>query len=558
MRWFRVIFIGFCLASVNQRSFADLLPVHSQITSVVVYPGAALVTRRANVELKAGPQSLSFGPIIPEFDENSLNVSGEGHAQVKILGALLKREYLQQAANEREKSLRKKIEDLEDQMTETTNSLASLQKQREYIDSVKLYAGQQIPRDLVTKMPTVNELEQVREFIGQSLAKINQSQQEANIQLRNLNREKEVLEKELGQVSQEGTQLQRHIVVDVDCEKAGDLSLQVSYLVQGAAWHPVYDARAALDSGKVELTTFGVVQQATGEDWNDVDLTLSTAKPSVKGRMPDVAPWILSVYQPQPVRAAKMQNAADMAQNQYEPYYLASPPMEGATASTPTPAQMAFTQVESKGVAVLYRIPKKASITADGTEQKLPISTQSLTAKFEYSAYPRVSPYAYLGTKVRNGGEEQLLAGRVNVFLEGDFVGASSIDAIGPGEEFLLYLGIDENVKVKRDELERKIDDVLIGGIPSPNRKTSLKYRISVENYKNKPIQLILFDAIPFSDNDRIKVKVTSVNPEPKEKDWEKRSGIWRWEFPLEPRAKKEIFLDFFVEHSRDLQIQGL
>jgi len=146
----------------------------------------------------------------------------------------------------------------------------------------------------------------------------------------------------------------------------------------------------------------------------------------------------------------------------------------------------------------------------------------------------------------------------MNIFLEGDFVGTSSIDNIGPGEEFDLYLGVDENVKVKRECLEKKVDDVLIAGIPSPTRRTTFKYKTTIENYKNKKIKVLFFEAMPVSEDERIKVKIANVSLEPKEKDWKDRKGVWKWELELEPKQKQEIFYTFSVEHPRDMQVEGL
>jgi uncharacterized protein (TIGR02231 family) len=137
-------------------------------------------------------------------------------------------------------------------------------------------------------------------------------------------------------------------------------------------------------------------------------------------------------------------------------------------------------------------------------------------------------------------------------------VGTSSIDNIGPGEEFDLYLGVDENVKVKREQIEKKVDDVLIAGIPASNRRTTFKYKTTIENYKKRKIKIIFFEAMPVSEDERIKVKVTSVSLEPKEKDWKDRKGIWRWELELEPKEKKEILYTFSIEHPRNMQVEGL
>jgi len=53
------------------------------------------------------------------------------------------------------------------------------------------------------------------------------------------------------------------------------------------------------------------------------------------------------------------------------------------------------------------------------------------------------------------------LSGEVNLFVEEDYIGKSSIDNIGPGEPFDLYLWADENVRVKRKMISKEIDKTL-------------------------------------------------------------------------------------------------
>jgi uncharacterized protein (TIGR02231 family) len=206
----------------------------------------------------------------------------------------------------------------------------------------------------------------------------------------------------------------------------------------------------------------------------------------------------------------------------------------------------------------VYSIARKSTIKSDGAEHRLPISSQTLEADFLYSACPKISPFAYLGCRVANSKDLQLLAGRVNVFLEGDYAGASSIDNVGQGEKFDLYLGVDEGVKVERKEIERKVDDVLFAGIASPNKKTSFEYKITVENYKPDKIKLNLFEMMPVSQNDKIVVKLGKVSLAPTEKDWKDRPGVWKWDLDLNPKEKKEIDFSYIVEHPKDIQVPGI
>ena len=66
------------------------------------------------------------------------------------------------------------------------------------------------------------------------------------------------------------------------------IELELTYLVTNASWSPSYDIRISSDDSTMSLTYFGLVQQATGEDWNVCDVSLSTATPSLGGTPPEL------------------------------------------------------------------------------------------------------------------------------------------------------------------------------------------------------------------------------------------------------------------------------
>jgi len=543
-----IILFLFCFsASSIAYTFAADIIVDSRIAEITVYQDSALISRVAAVKSNPGDQKAVFLDIIPDVDENSLKVSTTDTANIKIMGAQVKKE----EASERLKQLKEQIKKLKDDATRLQNDKKVIQENKQFLDSIRLFSKDQIPKDLVTKMPVTQELDNTYKFLDARLKESYAQGMDVELKLREGQEKIDVLERELAQISGPEKKLKRSIIVDLEVLKPVTAELKVSFLVRGASWQPVYDARANFDKSEVELVSYGIVRQATGEDWPEVEICLSTAKPAIGGRMPYVNPWFLRPFQMREMKkdAFKAGAMKEMVQ------YAAFEKSESEEVAAPA---MRYSQVEDKGIAVVYKLTKKATIKSDGSEHKLPISSQNLTAKFEYSSYPRSVLNAYLGSRVTNAPNLQLLSGRVNIFLEGDFVGTSSIDNIGPGEEFDLYLGVDENVKVKREQIEKKVDETLIAGIPATTKRTIFKYKLTVENYKSKKINVKLFEAMPVSEEDRIKVKIDKVSLEPKQKDWKDRKGIWLWEMELEPKAKKEIFYNFIIEHPREMQVEGL
>lgn len=545
-----IIFLGLILF-VGINIYAAEVEVESEISEICVYTDSALINRVAHLELATGSYKTVFSNIVPEVDENSLRVSVEGSAIIKLFGAQVKKEYLEEVPSERIKQLEEEIQRLEDEIAGMQNLKTVLTEKKKFLNSITLFSNEQIPQDLVTRMPPISDLENILNFLDTELKENYTQALDCELKIRDLENKVETLQRELSQISGVQEKLKRSIIVELEVLKEGTADLKISYLVKGAFWNPIYDARANFETSQVELVSYGVIKQITGEDWLEVDCSLSTAKPRVGGSMPYVDPWFLRPYQPE-VAKDKMSVVPAPA------YQTEAFKKEAGALEEKVEGEIEFATAEEKGIAVVYTLPAKIAVKSDNSEHKFPISSQILSAVFEYSSYPRVSPFAYLGSRVTNSKELQLLAGRVNIFLEGDFVGFSSIGNIAPSEEFDLYLGIDENVKVKRECLEKKVDETLIAGIPSRTKRTTYKYKLTVENYKSKKIKVKLYEAMPISEDDRIKIKINEISLEPGVKDWEDRKGIWLWELELEPQQKQEIFYTFIVEHPREMIVEGL
>jgi len=531
-------------------SYAVEVEVDSEISKVCVYPNFALIDRKTHLELEEGNYQINFPDIVSEIDEASLKISAEGTAETQLFGAQVKKEYLEEVPSERIKKLTEEIQAGEDKVINLENFKSILEEKREFLNSITLFSNSQIPQDLVTRMPQVSDLKNVLDFLDSELKNIYEQYLDCEIQIRELKKKIEALKRELSQISGIQRKLKRSILVEMEVLEKGSLDLTVSYLVKGALWNPLYDARAHFEKSEIELVSYGVIKQVTGEDWEEVDCTLSTAKPIIGGNMPEITPWFIRPYQP-PRAEDKAYGAPALA-------FPEALKKEVEISAELAESEIEYAEAEEKGVAVVYNLPYKVRVKSDNSENKFPLSTQTLSAEFEYSTYPRVSPFAYLGSRVINQKELQLLAGRINIFLEGDFVGSSRIGNIAPGEEFNLYLGIDENVKVKREILEKKVDETLMGGISSRTKKTTFRYKLTVENYKSKKIKVNLFEATPVSEDDRIKVKVEEPSIKPNFQDWEDKKGIWLWQLEIEPQQKIEIIYTFTIEHPRDLQIEGL
>ena len=83
------------------------------------------------------------------------------------------------------------------------------------------------------------------------------------------------------------------VVAVLEGAGAAGVELELEYFLPGARWRPTYDLHFAPARGQLRLETAALVEQATGEDWNEVTLSLSTAVPGRGIDAPELLTWTL-------------------------------------------------------------------------------------------------------------------------------------------------------------------------------------------------------------------------------------------------------------------------
>ena len=83
------------------------------------------------------------------------------------------------------------------------------------------------------------------------------------------------------------------MVVEVSANAPVSATLTLKYMVRSAGWSPSYDIRVVDITKAMQLTYKAQVYQNTGEDWDKVQLALSSGDPNKDAIMPQLYPWRL-------------------------------------------------------------------------------------------------------------------------------------------------------------------------------------------------------------------------------------------------------------------------
>ena len=545
------------LALAAAPSLAAPLPAQSSIHAVTVYPDRAIVTRTAPLDLAAtGTVEVTFDKLPANLLDQSLQVSGRGAAQVTILDVTARAAYVDFTPNERVKAIEDELRGLAKQRRVLDDRGAVLKAQEGSLGKLEAATTTPPNKDTAPRL-TIEESTKFLTFLEDQRGKFLAERQTLDTQLEDLAAKVEAAQRKLNELRGAGGRSFKTVTVRLDAATAGKLDLALSYTVPGASWTPSYDARVNSNEKTVALAYYGLVRQNTGEDWKDVALTLSTARPGMGGAAPEVRPWTVDVWvpRPEPLATTFGSGGREMRMKTVSAPAAAGAVMMQAMATDAVAekdATFATASVDQTATSASFKIAALSSVPSDNSPQKIPVTTAALAANPDYLTTPKLQPTAFLTAKVANTSEFPLLGGAMAVFLDGTFVATSALRTVMPEEKFELALGVDEGISVKHKRVKRFAEDT---GLTNSGKRVTYEYLLTLQNNKKAAVRVVVADQIPVSRNEKIVVK--QLAPDAKEFK-PTAEGALKWTLDLKPAEKRELTVKFSLDYPNDVQVTGL
>jgi hypothetical protein len=557
-------------------------PVDSTLSAVTVYADRAVVTRTAKLDLSAaGPFEAVFERLPQGLMDDSLRVGGSGTAKITIIDVTARAEYVDFTPNERVEALENTLRDLQKETRVLDDRVEALNKEQETLEQI---AAASMRSSKTEPHLSLDEAEKLLVFLDDWRGKIAAEHRSIDDQREHLESKRKAADGQLAQLRGSGGRSYKNVIVRLSAEGPGSAELTLNYAVPGAGWTPRYDARLSGAANSVQLGYFGVVHQSSGEDWKNVDLTLSTARPSLGGAPPSLREWSLDIVHPAQPQAYSVRegvspdndlmmfeagtpgNFSSVSAAKARGYFTANtttgtrlandigdiPSSIAVVDKQQLEASFAQAETQAQATSASFKISIPATVLSDNSPQKVPIGSFQLKAETEYAAVPKLLPAAFLSAKVSNSSDYPLLAGKMNVFLDDTFVAASSLRTVMPGEKFDLALGADEGIAVKRVLNRHLAEDT---GLVSKGRRVTYDYTLTVQNNKKTAEKVVLSDQIPVSRDGKVVVNVRSPDADVAKPE---SDGTLKWTVNLEPGEKREVPLVFAIEYPIGVKVAGL
>ncbi len=538
------LFLTASTLALTAPAFADTITGEAKVDTVTIYPGLATISRLVTLDLPAGNHDIIVPGLPQALATEGLRLSAPQGVQIGAVNLATDRLPVTpdqtspeiQAAKDEVERLEAVLRDRDAAIAQIRLRVQAAEEQIAFLQSLsQASAGETLTASAVA------DIRELAQMVGAETLAVRQeaftAEQEAQAAIRDREDDVEALEdarKALAALM--APDIKGSVLTfTVNAAEAGEVTIDVSTLEGYANWSPVYDMRLTTgDAAGLDIDRAVVVSQETGQDWLDVKLVLSTARPGEQ-----IAPsgvW---------AQARRIISEDDLEKERGLVMMSADSPMlsrsvAGIAAEVmEAPAMVA--QADFSGATVTYTYPGRVDIRNGVDDLRLPLDTLELDADVWAEAAPSRDAIAYRMAEFTNTTQEVLLPGQALIFADGTMIGFSNLPLLAAGADTEMGFGPLDGLRLTRTTPSKSEGDV---GVFSSANQLKEAAIMTVENLTGQDWKVLLRDAVPYSEQDDLEVAF-DASPSVTRRDPEGQRGILEWELDVAAGAKQEVTLDY-------------
>jgi uncharacterized protein (TIGR02231 family) len=523
-----------------------LTVLDTSLTKATVFRDGARVSRKGTAKLDSGPQRIVITGITNQAQSDSFRVKGKGPAVVVGIDVGWKQAVFEPSSDVR--PLHDELRNLEDRKGAIEDDIELHSSKLAGLDGMMGQFAEHFGMIFAAGEGEIGSLSDIDNKSGKMYGETKKELRKLQEDLKKVNTEDQVTRDKIGRAEAgRRTETFYEAEISLDVKQSGTIELELTYQVDNASWSPSYDVDFGQE--KATLRRIAMVRNSTRELWGDVSLTISTATARPVQAVKASPLYIYDAEDYVPRDKGKMKRMAKMDRRPPP-----SPAPGGAPAAMLAPPEpepiMEETFAEAtemaSGISV-YELPKPVTIPDDSDEHPVTLIEEDLDTKTIHYWYTDGMSEVVAQDEVTNGSTV-ILPGDVRVFAEGDFIGQSRIGMVSPREEFRLGARTAYDVKAAKELVEREVEKA---GVIRGKLRRAYKYRLKIESFSKKSINLEVKDRIPHSLSPSIQISF----------DWEELRikepalGILEWELDINPGEKREIEYEYEVVWDREKQL---
>ncbi len=271
-----VLFLVLCPFMI----FGNDEKIPSKIKEVTVYLSGANITRTAECKLAQGASEITLTGLSTKIDESSIQISGL--QSVSILSMSYDINFMPVLLDESaSRPLTERLDAIETEIALLKNNISGLEEEEQVIYANRTVSGR-------TQSLSLEKVKEISTYYRERITAIKNEIFKANLKVKQLNTETRTIQKQMAELNNTPEIEQGEIKIKFDAPLTTTLTLEIAYQVQDAGWIPNYDIKSKDINTPLSLSYKAHVYQKTGNDWNDVNIILSTGNPNVNVAKPSL------------------------------------------------------------------------------------------------------------------------------------------------------------------------------------------------------------------------------------------------------------------------------
>jgi len=539
------LYLTASLLALSAPAMADTFTAQARVDTVTIYPGVATVMRQITLDVPAGRHDI----IVPDLPQNlpseGLRITAPDGVQVGAVNLAYDRLPVTPDLTAPEvQTAKDAVERLEDVLRERNAAIEEIRLRAKAAEEqiAFLQSLSQASAGETLTAATVADIQALAQMVGAETLRVRQdafaAEQEAKAAERAREDDIEALDEAKRALAALMAPQDDGAVLSftIDAAVAGEVTIDISAIEGYANWSPTYDMRLTTGAdASLDIDRSVVVSQQTGQDWLDVKLVLSTARPGEQ-----IAPsgvWA-------PVRRIISEEELERERNQVLLQDRA-PMMSRSVVGAAAPEAMAVEEFKAtanfSGATVTYTYPGTVDIRNGVEDLRLPLDTLTLAADVWAEAAPSRDNIAYRMANFTNTTDEILLPGQALIFADGTMIGFNQLPMLAAGAEADMGFGPLDGLLLSRTTPRKSEGDV---GVFSSANQLAEAAVMTVENVTGQDWKVLLRDAIPYSEQDDLEIEFTA-RPSIARRDPDGQRGILEWDLDVDAGEKLDITLDY-------------
>ena len=595
------------VACVSLFGIAGEVQLKGKVDAVTVYRGQALITRVVELKAQAGLQEVAITDLPARVIPGS--IYAEADEGVEVRSVLYRERAVDQDVREEVRKLDTQIRDTQDKILAKKRQMELLNERKAYLTKLESFSAPTATFELTKGVLNADTLSKITLFQFEQRQNNATEELKLGTEERDLNELLATFQRQRHELTGGSARTVREALVFVNLAKA-EGTLRLRYLVDQASWTPSYNIRADAKREKVVVEYNASIQQLSGEDWTGVQMTLSTATPSLVARAPSLTPLTVALaplaqtkqifvsvddYGVQREQIVERRNKANQdrsgnfdgqnglnkeaqqafALNNINPGNNKAVVEQADNNLNDIACELQLLDLVAKGkfakksekgrmisdesVSVTYELPGRTSLPSRSSEQSIQIASLPMKGEFYRTAIPVITNYVYEEASLTNEGKFVLLAGPASTYIAKQFVGRGEVPTVAIGESFTVGFGIDASLRAERELVEKT--DTIQGG----NRVLGFTYRLQIENFSGEAAAVRILDRLPTSKEIEIHVApaqmTLEISHDPLYEKNDHKKGILRWDanVPAQSIGPKAfgVQYQFSMEYDKQMGIAG-